>query len=253
MEEIILERVDSTNTYCREHLAELQAPMMVRAVAQDAGRGQRGNSWESEPGKNLTFSILWHPEGVGAAEQFSISEAVSLGILDFLTELGLEGKVKWPNDIYVGDKKICGILIEHFLFGSEIEHSILGVGINVNQRDFVSDAPNPVSVFQLTGRELELDEKARRVGELIESRLLRIGQSEGKIAMHLEYLENLWRKDGRAYPFRDMVHDELYEGVIEDVEPAGVLVIRPVNEPDDGLVREGFLRRYAFKEVVFIV
>ncbi|MDE6668417.1 MAG: biotin--[acetyl-CoA-carboxylase] ligase [Muribaculaceae bacterium] len=150
MTHISLDEVSSTNTWLAQHAAELPHLTMVTAARQIAGRGQRGNSWESEPGANLTFSLLIRPEDMPARSQFSISEATALAVTDLLATYGLTATVKWPNDIYVGDRKICGILIEHAVMGTSIMHSIIGVGLNVNQTRFISDAPNPVSLLQLT-------------------------------------------------------------------------------------------------------
>ena len=153
---IRLDNVDSTNTYLSGIASNSPHGTCVLADRQSAGRGQRGNTWESEPGKNLTFSVLLRPDGLHASQQFRISQAVSLAITDtldgFLPE-GIEAKVKWPNDIYVGNRKICGILIENTLCGAAIQHSIIGIGLNINQRDFLSDAPNPVSLYQLTRKD----------------------------------------------------------------------------------------------------
>ena len=113
---------------------------MVTAYRQTAGQGQRGNSWEAEPGKNLTFSILYRPAGLPPMAQFAMSEAVALAVVDFLGVHGLEAKVKWPNDIYVGDRKICGILIRHSITATCVDYSVIGVGINANQTEFLSDA-----------------------------------------------------------------------------------------------------------------
>ncbi len=153
---IHLEEVDSTNAYIMREAANLVAPLMVLAHTQTAGQGQRGNSWESEPGKNLTFSIFYRPTALPPMAQFSMSEAVALSVVDFLEAHGLEAKVKWPNDIYVGDSKICGILIRHSILGGVVSSSVIGVGIDVNQKVFLSDAPNPVSMWQLTGKEYDL-------------------------------------------------------------------------------------------------
>ena len=136
------------------------------AEYQSAGKGCGSNTWESERGKNLTFSVLLHPTEIRAKWQFRISEAVSVALCETLEHLfrplspsgsspdSVEQEVT-PNDIYVGDRKICGILIENRLKGSTITDSIVGIGLNVNQREFLSDAPNPVSICQLTGEETD--------------------------------------------------------------------------------------------------
>ena len=137
--------------------------LVVAAREQTAGRGQRGNTWESGPGLNLSFSIVLRPAGIHPARQFCISEAVALAVAETVEEElcrnGVDDPVyvKWPNDIYVGDRKICGILIENTITGTHIDKSIVGIGLNVNQREFLSDAPNPVSLIQLTARETPLD------------------------------------------------------------------------------------------------
>ena len=153
---IELESVPSTNTWAKEHAEELHHADIVLTHDQTAGRGQRGNSWEAEPGMNLTFSLCLEPSSILPSEQFLLSEAVALGVADAVAQaLGLDTQqeeitVKWPNDIYAGNRKIAGILIEHSIRGNRIAKSIAGIGLNVNQRLFRSDAPNPVSMHQLT-------------------------------------------------------------------------------------------------------
>jgi BirA family biotin operon repressor/biotin-[acetyl-CoA-carboxylase] ligase len=137
-------------------------------MEQTAGRGQRGNTWSSRPGENLTFSIVLKFTIPGGAEetlpavkahgQFVLTEIASISVVDFLFRHGIKAKIKWPNDIYVGNKKLCGILIENALCGSTIDTCIVGIGININQELFVSDAPNPVSLKQLNGRDNDREE-----------------------------------------------------------------------------------------------
>lgn len=245
MRYLTLGETSSTNSYCREHFDELGTGICVRALSQPEGRGQRGNSWESEPGKNLTFTIILKPEGIAPREQFAISEATATGVIDYLRERGIEARVKWPNDIYVSDKKICGILIEHSLTGNELNRSFIGVGINVNQCDFISDAPNPVSMRQLTGENYNLQDEMEKAGELIERRLCTIADEKGREELHESFLKELWRGDGKEYPFRDKATGERYSGRIIGVERAGYL-----NVEHSGT---GEIRRYAFKEVEFIL
>lgn len=211
---------------------------------QTAGRGQKGNHWEAEPGKNLTFSVLWKPVDVAPAEQFALSEAVALAVVDLLDENGIEAKVKWPNDIYVKDKKICGILIEHSLFGPEITRTIAGIGINVNQSEFLSDAPNPVSMTLLTGATYNLPDLLMNYADCLEKRLKKTETEEERELLHKEYKEKMWRGDGKFYPFRDVASGERYLGRIMDVESAGFLHILPLKGEKE--------QRYAFKEVEFL-
>lgn len=223
----------STNSYLREHGEEIGPMTMVCAREQTAGRGQRGNSWESEPGANLTFSFRMVPEGVRPACQFVVSEAVALAMRSALARFGIEAMVKWPNDIYVADSKICGILIENSIMGPRIASSIVGIGLNVNQTLFVSDAPNPVSMRMLTGREFPLQNVALAVGEELERYLSRLDAG-----IHEEYRRALWRGDGKEYPFRETASGLTFTASVSDVEPSGHIILGS--------------SRYAFKEIEWL-
>ena len=154
---IVLDETDSTNRYISQLCNELQESVAelttVTAEFQTAGKGQRGNTWEAERGKNLLFSFVLYPTFLEARRQFILSQIVSLSIKEELDRWSDEITIKWPNDIYWRDKKICGILIENDLSGHFIGRSISGIGININQNEFHSDAPNPVSLKQITGQE----------------------------------------------------------------------------------------------------
>lgn len=262
MKTLWLPEVDSTNTYLKGRLETVGERVMVLARRQTAGRGQRGNSWEAEPGRNVTASFWFRPEGVKAAGQFAISEAVALAIVGALADYGIAAKVKWPNDIYVGDRKICGILIENSVMGDGISHSIVGFGLNVNQQLFLSDAPNPVSMAMLTGREYPLQEIAealgRHFGEYLGKEERGSGDNIGKIGdrerLHEEYIASLWRGDGRVYPFRTAAGRELFHARIAGIEPSGHLLLEEEKEGLPVLPAEekGALRRFAFKEVEFL-
>lgn len=244
MQYLKLEETDSTNSYILQHWRELDDMTMVMAQSQTAGRGQRGNTWEAEPGQNLTFSVLHYPDSFPAREQFSLSEAVALSLVETLAHYSIDAKVKWPNDIYVGDRKICGILIEHSVSGTELNRTIIGVGLNVNQTRFVSPAPNPVSMSQLTGISYDLDEVSRTLGDRLENALLSVSTHEGRTLRHQEFIHNLWRGDGCLYPFRDRDTGELFSARFSGLEPEGWLLLElPTAE----------CRRYAFKEVEFVL
>ena len=161
--------VDSTNTFIREMLAEestgqcisasaLPGLTVVTAEVQTAGRGQQGNRWESERGKNIIFSMLCHPTFVAPSRQFLLSQCIALAVQQTLSEYVDGVKVKWPNDIYVGDRKISGTLIECDLQGKNIANCIIGTGVNINQTTFLSSAPNPVSLKQLTGKDHDTEQ-----------------------------------------------------------------------------------------------
>jgi BirA family biotin operon repressor/biotin-[acetyl-CoA-carboxylase] ligase len=235
---IHIDETDSTNGYFREIPCHSDANMVVVAEYQTAGKGCGSNSWESERGKNLTFSVLLHPTEIRAKWQFRISEAVSVALCETLERHSgaQEVTIKWPNDIYVGDRKICGILIENRLKGSTITDSIVGIGLNVNQREFLSDAPNPVSICQLTGE--ETDREA----------LLQAFLKELSKAMEMEpealteaYHRRLYRRVGMHW-FSDSQGE--FEAKVLNVLDDGRLVL---------LDAEGKARMYAFKEVQFVI
>jgi len=150
---ISIPETDSTNNYAIRLLAD-QKPIEGTVIVTDYqtnGRGTDSNFWESEKGKNLTFSIILYPT-FSADKQFLLNKAISLGIFDYLKKTlpNYSISIKWPNDIYVGDKKICGILIQNSVSGFKFEHIVLGIGLNINQETFTSSAPNPISLKQLT-------------------------------------------------------------------------------------------------------
>lgn len=240
---IHLEEIDSTNSYLERDADKYSEPVLVTARTQTSGRGQRGNKWESRPGQNLTFSALIRPKSFRAADQFAISEATALAVADFLAIHWIEAKVKWPNDVYVGDRKICGILIKHSLLGNEISYSILGAGINVNQTEFLSDAPNPISMSQATGKTYDLDSLTTEIADCIERRIQQIYGETKRLALHEEFMKNLWRGDGSLYPFADTATGEQFEACIDSIGLDGRLTLR---------LPDGARRNYWFKEVSFL-
>ncbi len=243
---ILLHETASTNTYLKRMAQILPSSTVVYTHNQTAGRGQKGNSWESEPGKNLTFSMLIKRPAVAVTSQFRISEAVSLAIVQELeSRYGQGFAVKWPNDIYWHDRKICGILIELSLDASGIEWVVAGIGLNVNQDRFVSDAPNPVSVKQITGQETDLEQLLHATCERIERLCSFDGTTEADfIATHKHYLDALYRHDGMPHTFA-LPDGHRLQARIADVEPDGMLVLQ--HEAD------GSLNRYAFKQVSHVI
>ena len=167
---IHVEEISSTNEYFKSqaNFDGVGEGAIIYADYQTKGRGQKGNVWESEKGKNLLFSMVLCPHILKINEQFIISQIVSLAIQEFLnTETG-SVKIKWPNDIYWRDQKICGILIENILKEATIERSIIGVGLNVNQTEFSGWIPNPVSLKMINGRNYDI----KSVAEKIQTRIL---------------------------------------------------------------------------------
>lgn len=221
---IRLDSTTSTNSELAVRAAELPHGATIVAREQTAGRGQRGNGWEAEPGKNLTFSILLRPRNVRAAEAFSLSMLTSLAIAGALEELLPETRiyVKWPNDIYVGDLKICGILHENSISGGRLDYSVAGIGINVNQLKFLSNAPNPVSMAILAGREFDLSE----VLDIVRSKILQaVDLFDGDTqALASRYRRRLWRGEGQHH-WHDNVRNEEVTAAIADVAPDGTLTL----------------------------
>ena len=243
MNRIVLPRVQSTNTWLSQHAEGLPSLTVVTTPCQGAGRGQRGNSWESEEGKNLNFSMLWLPGGFPAQCQFAVSEAVALAVADTLEECGIHARVKWPNDIYAGDSKISGILIEHSVTGRDITQTVIGVGLNVNQLRFISDAPNPVSMAMLTGREHSVDDVCKTLAAHIERRLQSTADPASRQALHAQYMGRLWRGDGRMHLFATP-DGSRFSAAIAGVASDGMLTL---------MDQSGAMRTYAFKEVSFIL
>lgn len=152
---IWLDKTTSTSDHVRATMDSLHHGSVVAAGFQSAGRGQGDHIWQSERGENLTFSVLFKYDGqhgIMASEQQILTMAISLAIVDYLASCGVKAQIKKPNDIYVGRKKICGMLIENGLMGGQMTYSIVGVGLNINQTSFPADLPNAVSLANLTGR-----------------------------------------------------------------------------------------------------
>lgn len=237
-EMIWLKETVSTNSSIRQLLAEHTVPegSIVISDYQTAGRGQTGNSWESEQGKNLTFSIVIYPETIAANEQFLISQITALSVKKTLSEYTGNITVKWPNDVYWKDQKICGMLIENDLTGYTIYCSICGIGININQERFLSDAPNPVSLKQITGKEYDLNEVLDKFRRHFYQLYLELLQ-EKKESIRQQYRDSLYRGQG-LHTYYD--ENGTFDAIIKDIEPTGHLLLQ---------LKDGETRRYAFKEV----
>jgi len=160
--------IDSTNLELRRHISELDNLSVIAARFQTAGRGQGTHTWLSPVGENLTFSVLlrFGADGIAplpATEAVRITQMATLSIWEFLQEEGITARIKWPNDIWVEDRKICGMLIENILDGGNVGESIVGIGINLNQSSFDPKLPNPVSLKQLTAKTYPLEETLERI------------------------------------------------------------------------------------------
>ena len=192
--------IGSTNTYLRELNGGDPAYDYEVAVAdfQTAGRGQKGNTWESEQGKNLLFSILAHPKGIKVQEQFYISEAIALAVSDAVIaaagpEYAAGFSVKWSNDIYYKDCKMAGILIENTLEEGYLRESIVGIGLNLNESGWPEELPNPVSLHELTGRHYSPQDELRRLHKEIRRRFARLGSADGRKSLQEEFGKYMFR------------------------------------------------------------
>lgn len=239
---IRLEETESTNSYLRDLLKSqhLEEGSVVVTDFQTAGRGQVGNSWYSDKGDNLLFSLLIYPTGIPANEQFIISRMVSLAIKNTLDQFADDIRIKWPNDIYWKERKIAGILIENSLQGKVIENSIIGIGLNLNQQIFPVELPNPVSLRQITATE---QDKNYILDLLLKEFFLlyRSLQQGEKQVIEDEYMLDLYRANG-YYWYEDA--NGRFQAEIDNVLPSGHLVLRTLDTNEE--------RIYVFKEVQFI-
>ncbi|MDA3953578.1 MAG: biotin--[acetyl-CoA-carboxylase] ligase [Bacteroidales bacterium] len=187
-----LDMVDSTNNYFSKTLKEnkVSEGSIISTLFQSSGKGLGNNTWESEKGKNLICSLLLYPDFLPIDKNFLISKTISLGIVDYLKSKTNEIKIKWPNDIYINDKKIAGILIENAIKGSSINQCIVGIGLNLNQTQFISDAPNPVSLTQITDDIYSIEKELIKLREHIRIfyKKLKSGKYEEINEKYINYL-----------------------------------------------------------------
>lgn len=236
------EVTDSTMLRLRDsELSERpEAFVLVTADYQTAGRGQKGTSWEADPKSNLLFGFLFHPEKIPATQQFSLSEALALAVADSLSAYTDGISIKWPNDIYWQDRKICGMLLEHDLCGSHIATTLTGVGLNINQKTFRSNAPNPVSLLQITNKETDRSQILQQILSRFVTHYLNL-QNGHYEELHRQYMQKLYRRNG-WYTYRDP--SGVFRAEIVEISPLGVLTLRK---------EDGTLQPYAFKEISYII
>lgn len=209
---------------------------------QYAGKGLGKNKWESQAGDNLTFSFVIHPRFLSPADQFMLNKFTSLAVRDFIVQMTVKEKVtvKWPNDVYVDDGKICGILINNSIKGNTFDHVIIGIGININQEIFESNAPNPVSLKQISGFEYDLEDCLAKLIIYLNSRYLQLINNQFNV-LNTDYHNALYRKD-EFHHFRE--NEKIFIGKIKGVTDLGKLMIHTI---------EGKYREYDFKEVEFLL
>ena len=220
---------NSTNTLLKELIAKGEWPngeRFIRAGYQTAGRGQTGNGWESEADKNLLCSVLLPPN----KNLHFLNIAVSVAVRRIIGE---DFTIKWPNDIYWKDKKVAGILVENAIVGSEVKYSIAGIGLNVNQTEFKSDAPNPISLKQIYGTDFVVDELMQKLYAEV--------QRTWEEDVWAEYKAHLYRREG-FWPFEDK--NGIFEARIYDVLPTGEIVLKDRNNKK---------RIYQFKQIRYVI
>ena len=239
---IKIKSIDSTNVFLKELSKKqiLEEETVVITESQTAGRGQAGNHWESESGKNITCSLLLYPTFLPIKQNFLLSKIVALGVKDSLENWVESVTIKWPNDIYIDSRKIAGILIENEFQGNEFLQSVIGIGLNVNQEIFTSNAPNPVSLKQILKKEIDLD-------VLLETMIERIIHwydvlQKGNFELIAQaYSDALFRKSG-FHAYKDQKGQ--FQAQIESVGDNGLLCLK---------TDTGENRCYAFKEVSCII
>lgn len=238
---ILVDEVDSTNNFLRTYRG-VEGERMTVALAdfQTAGRGQGENVWESERGKNITFSIKSHPRNLPVARQYVMLEAGALAVRDALADYADDITIKWPNDVYYRDYKISGTLSECSVSSAGIRYCILGMGININQREFVGNAPNPISLYGVRGEETDRMEVLRAVVERFDAYLKMVDEGCYDEIDSL-YKSALYRRKGF---FTYMDEGGRFEAEYHDILTNGHLVLRR---------RDGTLSEYAFKEVKYRV
>jgi BirA family transcriptional regulator, biotin operon repressor / biotin---[acetyl-CoA-carboxylase] ligase len=242
--------VDSTNRYLAKLFSDAgqydhSNGTALLADYQSAGQGMAGNQWHSEKGKNLLLSILFLPSFLQVNKVFLFNKAMALGVYHFITtqlsSISPENKItiKWPNDIYAGDKKLCGIKMENAIRGMHIQHVILGIGLNINQTDFPSDLINPTSLRLITGKDFSLDVCFNALCNELEKQYLRLKAGHEK-EIKEDYLRALYRKDELSWYSNA---SGKFQGIIKDVDKEGRLCLES----------EGNLFKYEVKELKFLI
>ncbi len=240
---LTLKEVDSTNNFLKELLSNskpLPEGTVIMAENQYAGRGQQQNGWHTEPGKNLTFSILLKPHFLSITNQFDLIRAVSLGVFDALEPLlGEKLKIKWPNDIYCENYKLGGMLIENIVQGSQIKNSVIGIGLNINQESFPVTLPNARSLKQILHADYDLITLLSEICRNIEAWYLNL--KAGNVAfVRKTYLSRLyWLNESKSFKTGNITFD----GTIRGVRDNGLLVVQNNNNEE---------LEFSLKEIEFV-
>lgn len=240
--------IDSTNSEARRRLP-VNAKMSVYAAKfQTAGRGQRGNKWSSAAGQNLTFSVLLnftHPQmpDLAVRNQFLLSIASALSVSDLLRKLNIRNTIKWPNDIYIGRRKVCGMLIENIVGNAGLEHSIIGIGLNLNQAEFPPELVNPTSVLVSSGLRTVPEEVLDDFLYIFSEYIPYLSDIEGINEIRNKYVSRLFGL-GVSREYHDCLRNVDFTGTIKGISEEGLLLM----EMPDKTVSN-----YSFKEVSYII
>lgn len=241
-----LAETDSTNRYMRDEAFNMWKSagnadaLLVTSDMQTAGRGQRGNIWHSAPGENLLATVLLNPSFLPVNEQFYLSQCIALALRDTLLCFGIESLIKWPNDVYVGSRKIAGVLVELDYSGKNIEQAIIGIGLNVNQAKFCVMERIPVSMKMLSGNTFQVEDILSVLLKNVSKWYLALSAKDFK-AISAEYLGCLYGA-GRLCRYSD--GDGTFTAEIIDVAPDGHIILKDTC---------GRVRKYAFKEVEMLL
>ena len=194
MENIIwYNELDSTNNEARRVLDALDNLSVIAAVGQSAGRGQGDHTWFASPGKNITATIVLKPENLSAGDYLFVTRVTTLALLSYLREHGVQARIKWPNDIWVEDRKICGILIENIIDGNRMKACLIGIGLNINEEGWPENLPNPVSLKELTGKEYDVRHELQLLVGQISRHSEMLLSSDGRNYLEQEFARYVFR------------------------------------------------------------
>ena len=235
--------LDSTNDEALRQLDDIDNLSVIAARIQTKGRGQRGNKWNSTAGESLTFTLVMKFSGLLPALPAKVAMNLNiwsaLAVQRFLESEGVDARIKWPNDIYVRDRKICGILVENGLDGKNVGTSIIGIGLNLNQESFSPDLPNPVSLCQVTGRKIRPEEALERLCTVMQQSLDTLFDTAG---LRKPYLDVLYRM-GQEATWKDPSSGSTFKGTISGIHEDGRLLLKT----------EGQIKAFGFKEIEYII
>jgi BirA family biotin operon repressor/biotin-[acetyl-CoA-carboxylase] ligase len=240
---IFLDQVPSTNTYAMDLIAKTNPPegTCVYTAYQSAGRGQIGRFWHSADGQNLLISYVFYPKTLKATDQFILNIVSGLAVRDMVAQYCQTVKIKWPNDIYVGDKKIAGILVQNVLRGTDIKATVIGIGLNINEVSFPADLPNPTSISQVTTKHHDLEEMRNLLSAKLEYYYMKMKTG------NYDWLKKMYKSE--LYKINEVTQfllegDNLMTGMIIGIDEQGKLLIQSEN---------GIVNAYGFRELRYVI